>query len=237
MFKFRKSIIGAIIVGFIVGGISVTATPKVAEIKASINYGIRMVLNGKPFQPMENAKTIRPIIYNGRSYLPVRSLGEALGVAVNWDSATQTIILGERTDKVKLTANDYKGYSGNSSFTIDQEVLDVGDKIYEYGVHVRKIRLSDSHTYHPKAKYSKFGCEISFIAGEDEERTIKFFAEDHLKGTLIKEVTVKKGENKKVEFKIDNVNKIVVDIPVPFDYLSTSSKLDCKIIFGEPYFK
>lgn len=33
-------------------------------------------------------------------YLPIRAVAEAMGIFVNWDGATQTIILGEQYDAI-----------------------------------------------------------------------------------------------------------------------------------------
>ncbi|MFD2880245.1 stalk domain-containing protein [Paenibacillus rhizoplanae] len=41
------------------------------------------------------AKTLAPITYNGITYLPVRSIGEALNTAVTYDAATSRVIIGD----------------------------------------------------------------------------------------------------------------------------------------------
>lgn len=71
------------------------AGPAVQNITASLANDIKITLNGEAWTPMDNGNPMAPIIYNGRTYLPVRAVGEAVGIKVAWDEATRTVILGE----------------------------------------------------------------------------------------------------------------------------------------------
>lgn len=64
------------------------------EITASLSYGITVTYNGNP-QTLKDAagNTVYPISYEGTTYLPVRAVSNMLGVDVDWDGATQTVIL------------------------------------------------------------------------------------------------------------------------------------------------
>lgn len=73
----------------------VVAGPDVENITASLANDIKITLNGKDWTPMDNGNPMAPIVYNGRTYLPVRAVGEAVGIKVDWDEATRTVILGE----------------------------------------------------------------------------------------------------------------------------------------------
>ena len=65
----------------------VTITKDDIDIKLAISSNT-LTVNGKTSQ-MDAA----PVIRNGRTYLPVRYLAEALGYDISWDAATQTITL------------------------------------------------------------------------------------------------------------------------------------------------
>jgi hypothetical protein len=56
-----------------------------------------------------NGSAMDTIIYNGRSYVPLRAIAEALGVAVDWEGSTSTIILGERGEDRGQNLYDYNG--------------------------------------------------------------------------------------------------------------------------------
>ncbi|MBO8159312.1 copper amine oxidase N-terminal domain-containing protein [Thermosyntropha sp.] len=64
-------------------------------IQATLANDIKFMLNGKAWTPQIDGNNVSPIIYNGRTYLPARPLAEALGVKIDWDNATRTVILGE----------------------------------------------------------------------------------------------------------------------------------------------
>ena len=64
-------------------------------ISALLNRDITITYNGQPqtFQDV-NGNAVYPITYNGSTYLPVRGVSDLLGVAVNWDQASNTVRLG-----------------------------------------------------------------------------------------------------------------------------------------------
>ncbi|WP_340025363.1 stalk domain-containing protein [Paenibacillus sp. FSL K6-1096] len=65
------------------------------QIKAALNNKIGIVVNGQAYTPKDgNGKTLAPITYNGITYLPVRSIGEALNTPVTYDAATSKVIIG-----------------------------------------------------------------------------------------------------------------------------------------------
>ena len=56
---------------------------------------IKVRLNGKVLDLKDaNGKKVEPFIIDGTTYLPVRAVGEALGLNVSWDGSTSTVILG-----------------------------------------------------------------------------------------------------------------------------------------------
>lgn len=100
-------LIGAVIfVSAVVGAVAATGTQ---QITALLNGNIKITLNGEPWTPRDvNGNALTPITYNGSTYLPVRAVAEAAGLNVDWDGATQTVILGEQYDVVlKFPADRY----------------------------------------------------------------------------------------------------------------------------------
>jgi len=57
-------------------------------------YGVSIVVDGRPFHT-DGAD--RPFILDGRTFLPVRVVSEALNVPVNWDGTTMTVHIGAGT--------------------------------------------------------------------------------------------------------------------------------------------
>lgn len=73
--------------------------------------GIRILLDGKTVQPKDAAgNPVDPVIYKGTTYLPVRAIASALGLTVDWEGSTKTVILtsGNNTDRVSAqTPSDH----------------------------------------------------------------------------------------------------------------------------------
>lgn len=74
---------------------SAYAAATLEPIKAFFNHKISFVLNGELWSPKDEAgKPLTAIHYEGRNYLPVRAVAEALKVPIEFDSATQKIYIG-----------------------------------------------------------------------------------------------------------------------------------------------
>lgn len=72
------------------------AGPAAQKISASLDSSVKFNVNGNAWTPKAaNGTTLTPIMYNGSLYLPVRAIGDALGVKVDWKADTRTVILGE----------------------------------------------------------------------------------------------------------------------------------------------
>lgn len=69
--------------------------------QATLNYpGIKITLDGEPVTPMDAAgNLVEPFTIDGTTYLPVRAIGNALGLGVDWDGTTNTVILTSPEDE------------------------------------------------------------------------------------------------------------------------------------------
>ena len=73
----------------------VSASNLLEPISAYLNHGITVEYNDVDQVMLDaNGGKVIPITYNGSTYLPVRAVSNMLGVPVNWDQATQTVLLG-----------------------------------------------------------------------------------------------------------------------------------------------
>ena len=71
------------------------AGPAVTNITANLANDFKFTLNGEAWTPTDGGNAMAPIVYNDRTYLPVRAIAEALDIKVDWDEATRTVVLGE----------------------------------------------------------------------------------------------------------------------------------------------
>lgn len=110
------------------------------KIQATLDYELKLQLNGAEFKPTEtDGSRMYPILYKGRTYLPVAALGEALDVPIGWDGETRTVIIG--TNDTTLDLMKYDVTSGTTDcFKILEDKTDLilktpeGDKQFNSGM-------------------------------------------------------------------------------------------------------
>lgn len=203
----------------------VVASDSIKEVTASINYGLKMKVDNVEWNPTEDdGSAVRPITYNGRTYLPVRALAEKLGVAIDWDGATQTVLIGNKEwTPVKVDMID----ADNGQYTEDADMLYNGSGIYTHGIVVNeKWATNDfSATYvETNGKWNTMKLSAYAMGGNTtitvrDKETQQVYKTIELQDGVKKEVEFNIGASQKVEFKWD------------------SEKGTSKIIFGDIYVK
>lgn len=94
----KTSFIAGMLTMVLLASLFVTASAKMATVNKQLLYrDIRIVLNGKAVSTKDaNGNSVEPFVIDGTTYLPIRAVGEALGLNVGWDQATQTVTLVSR---------------------------------------------------------------------------------------------------------------------------------------------
>ena len=90
-----KDKIKYMLTGFILcAALSVTAlvAANTQTVTRQLTYGVAVDLHGEILQFEDD---MRPFVIDGRTFLPVRAIAEALGLAVGFDEATNTVLLGD----------------------------------------------------------------------------------------------------------------------------------------------
>jgi len=92
--------------GFAIGGIMALLLSGIVIVEANevrnsilVHYGVNIAINGT-LQSFPQDMT--PFISEGRTFLPVRGISEALGVLVEWDGVTQTVYIGAKATGTPL---------------------------------------------------------------------------------------------------------------------------------------
>lgn len=71
------------------------------EITATMDSGVTIKYKDEAQKLVDvTGKTKDPIMYDGTTYIPIRSVGDIMGINVDWDDATRTVLL---KDKVTLS--------------------------------------------------------------------------------------------------------------------------------------
>lgn len=114
--KLKGMIIGILMTTVIVCGMAYAK--QMSETAELFYKNIKIELNGRQVNPKDgNGNVIEPFIINGTTYLPVRGIASALGIKVEWNSETNTVIL-----KSNETIEQADGY-GKSSVSKDVELI------------------------------------------------------------------------------------------------------------------
>ena len=119
--------------------VSVSANNLITKVQAEINKGITVSYNGQ-LAPLKDAKgnTVYAMSYNGSTYLPVRAVAGIFGEDVNWDDATQTVILGS-VEKQPVRLRDIITAGDKGGLIMDKNQLSVvgadGTANFEHGVY------------------------------------------------------------------------------------------------------
>ena len=79
-------------------GSSVPVVPEGAvlySVEAVLKYpGITILLDGETLVPKDvTGKVVDPFVIDGTTYLPIRAVASALGLGVDWDGSTKTVLL------------------------------------------------------------------------------------------------------------------------------------------------
>ncbi|WP_010095150.1 stalk domain-containing protein [Ornithinibacillus scapharcae] len=191
----KKKLLAIIIGVSLVFGITIgaTAAPVLEKISAHFDWSIKFQLNGKDWQPTDQSgKKIAPIVYQGATYLPARSISEALGVAVDWNGKSRTITLGERLISIPIIREKMERVQDNSSvFKTEDKAYTVNDGIdYKSGVLMDNLNsAATSFSLVPDNKFQK--VELTFIALNKQESYRIKVSDDN--GVVLKDITLSPG--------------------------------------------
>ncbi len=115
--KTKKWVAAAMTVGMVMtGSAGVYAGTQLEAIKAYMNHGIKIEVDGKAYTPKgANGAELAPITYNGSTYLPVRSLADALDVPVNYNASQGKVSIGNGSSSTGSTSGSGSTSTGNTS--------------------------------------------------------------------------------------------------------------------------
>lgn len=107
--QWKSFMMGVLTTLLLVGAVG-TAAATVGTVPANLEYSnITVTLDGVPVKLVDvNGNPVEPFIIDGTTYLPIRAISNAFGLEVDWDGATQTVIL-----KHPNTTNPSQPQGGN----------------------------------------------------------------------------------------------------------------------------
>ena len=136
----RKIVLGSVILACITFfTLGVYADSLLTAITATIDKSMKVKYNGNETKLTNpDGSVLFPISYNGRTYVPLRSIGEIFGVAVDYDTGEKTVILGEREgDGVRISQLKSRIGNGGFNYTEDDSLLTVCGATFKSGYYLK----------------------------------------------------------------------------------------------------
>jgi len=101
-----KDKLKGIFLGMVMGALIVpTVSATIATVNKDLFYNdIKISLNGEMIESKDaSGNKVEPFIIEGTTYLPVRAVGNALGLNVEWDEISKTVLLNDPSKNISTT--------------------------------------------------------------------------------------------------------------------------------------
>lgn len=205
----RMRIVIALVMAVIfISGISLGVYGTGRTINAKITYdNIKIVIDDMTKTPSE-----QPFIMNGRVYVPLRFIGEAMNKPVTWDGASKTAYIGGKGYKSILMTNiPNKLVSGSENYVYSQRLEIAG---YSFDV---KSSTAEGATavadYDVKGLAKTLKATVSVTTNFTNSGKFKVTILDQNDKVLNEVPAISSGDPaKKLEFDIQGVNTVRVKV-------------------------
>ena len=142
--KIRKNIvcIAMLLAAVFAFSFSVTASSGTKNISATYK-NIKIILNGNEVIPKDvNGNVVEPFVSNGTTYLPIRAVGGALGMDVEWNGENSSVILTEKSGEASAALESLECYDlARTVVNIGYDAKEIADYLYN------SVSLSFSASY------------------------------------------------------------------------------------------
>lgn len=230
----NKKAIGLVLVGIIAGS-SITAFAAGGR-KIEVFDNVKKVIVNKINKPFTKGE--EPFTYNGRTYVPLRYISEALGENVDWDGKTGTVYIGDRYSTSAHYWNKeimHMSYKGSFSYDHNSDEYrenNIGEKFSNYLEVIDVKNSSTSFVEFPlNGQYKKFTARAGYMKKymNAAEVNVKILLDDKVKyETVFKQGSMPKD----ISIDLTGANKIKFQIDIPSYADSNASG----IIFGNGQF-
>ena len=177
--NFRAFVLGVLLTALVLG-LGIPALASAGTKTAELFYNdIKIRLNGKELLPKDaNGNAVEPFIIDGTTYLPVRAVGNALGLNVGWDGETKTVILGNDPEHNQPAAwlGELEPFTGTASEEVvtDQQYGssstanngDTYDRVY-------KTTDGNGASYLLKGQYKRFTGDYYLSKESKNDKTCR----------------------------------------------------------------
>ena len=166
------AIISIVCVIITLATVTLAATGGLEEIKAYLNHDIKVYYNGELKKMYDvNGKEVFPVSYQGTTYVPIRAVSNMIGLNVDWDGATKSVLLG-KTGVEKGFIEEFTPYAKDSCYHYkmsDGKMLAVGDKTYYHYLQLNVYGKENCYlNYDIGGKYTTFTFTPYYNGSRDD---------------------------------------------------------------------
>lgn len=203
--KKARCLILGLVVMMAFGAMAIPVVAAVIQKQITVATGVNIYVDDTKLNPTDvNGNPVEVFIYNGTTYLPVRSVAEAVGKPVLWDGKTRSVYLGKHdTDEPAVMLHELDYFDRSSEFRTYRDVKDNLGNSYDYGFTSSNILSgNDWQTYNIDGKYTKMkGKYILNYKYRDTPHKERFKV--YGDGKLIYNSSVMTGGVHPIDFEID----------------------------------
>lgn len=226
--KLNKKVVGITLSAIIITSTVATTTfanDATVNLKGFFSNAIKITNNNKDIKlglDSSTGQTYKPLVIDGRTYLPIRGLAEALGMSVEWNQMSSTIALHG------VSSEDYTNmlYDG---FKKDAEINKLNAKVAEL-----EKSLTEAKAQQEKDRDPKTISELEDYLNDEHESISNVDFSIDVNGTTNKielEISVAKGDSARWgSLSYSNLEKylkaIVKDIRSFFPKASVSGEIN-----------
>lgn len=188
-----KSFISGILFSVFIFSMIGTAAATIGSRTLTADYtDINIQLDGKQLTPTDaNGNAVEPFAINGTTYLPVRAVSNALGLGVEWDSESKTVVLSSP----KSPNRPFEIHDCYENFSVPAFENVIG---YDALVDVYELSTGDSvlYTYDPAyfdysivddylIAYMNLLDHYGFKRDTSKETDMSFFYQNPISGIMV----------------------------------------------------
>ena len=155
-----------VLVTLLVVGMSNSAMAVLASRTIQVYTGVDVYVDDQKLEPKDaNGNPVEVFAYNGTTYLPLRAVGNALGLPVQWEGSTESVYIGKHngdTPAAYLCELDY--------FTMEGRGWEFGGK--------QKDNLGKEHNHiiKPENRHNGSGKSVTYVLnGQYSRLTAVYF--------------------------------------------------------------
>lgn len=202
--------------------------PKAEQVAASINYDITVEFNGEAKALSNvNGKQVYPVLYGGTTYVPIRAIGYLLGLKVDWDQATRTVLLDKpgdgQTADIKTAKPDSPKKTGTQAI---KPTIDPGITV-KYNGETQTMKTATGAVVYPmidggttylpiRAVSNMLGLDVDWEqATQTVKLTGKAAGQDIQVMTPMGNVTINTGDS------VENITKALEDAGLDAEFIKT----------------